>query len=1014
MKTTKISNISFATLLTLIIIEVAVILTLLNVIVVSTESRKATLQSAEHLFTEVAEKNIARINLVLDPLASITSIASLKFTSFNDISNDMNIKQHLLRLKDILDENQNLMSAYVGFNNGFFYQVFATRGDQQIIKIYNAPEGTKYIDRVINNQGGTLTQRWRYFDNDLRFISQKIDTKFDYDPRMRPWYKSAMQSSGSIFTPPYIFSSSRLPGITCAKVLKNDVGVMGIDLSLSQMSELLSSQKIGDSGFLWVIDSQNKLVAFPGVSWKEQTAQELKLPDAKVSPNEVIKAVAQKLETDKGLLNSKPFFIEVGDREYLVSLRKTTQKGLDLIVAITAPLEEIAGYIKMMNVRSVIWSLVAVFFIIPLAFYFSCRASKPIGQLIHETDKIQRFDFSPSAPIDASIKEIKSLIDAVDTMRSTIKTNTESLIETQAKLEKLLQGSIALSSEKNMASLITIIFKLAKEISNSDGGVLYLKEGDVLEVELLSIKDGSTVLGGLSENPVPRVMIRPEMMAFLSKDTVLHWACSAYNNREIVFCNDKQMSLFPTGLQEEPKDYVINALMSIPIITLQGKVIGVMQLFNSTTKDNSRYINEQDSETIRFIKSLASQAAVSLDNRNLIKSLNDLFNALIEVIASSIDAKSQYTSGHCTRVPELALIITKAVSETNEGEFKDFKIDTEEAWDEMRVASWLHDCGKVVTPEYVVDKATKLETICNRIHEIRMRFEVLRRDAEIDYYKALLEHNADIQALQEELQTKIKELEEDFAFVATCNVGGEFMSDAHKERLLKTAQKTWLRYFSDRLGISQEELRLKGNSQEPPLPVVERLLADKPEHIIPWSRPPADLTDINGNPLKIPDNEYNRGELYNLLITRGTLTNEDRFKIQEHIIMTHQMLSKVPFPETMQNVVDIASSHHETLIGTGYPFKKSMEHLSVQGRILAIADIFEALTSRDRPYKKAKTLSEALKIMTFMRKDKHIDSEIFDIFLKSGACMRYAEQYLLPEQIDVTDITLYLSKKEGL
>lgn len=785
---------------------------------------------------------------------------------------------------------------------------------------------------------------------------------------------------------------------------------MGIDLSLAQMSELLSSQKIGDSGFIWVIDSQNKLVAFPGVSWKEQTSKELKLPDAVQSSNEVIKVVAQRLASDKDILSSKPFFIEVGDREYLVSLRKTTQKGLDLIVAITASLDEIAGYIKMMNAKSVALALVAILFIIPLAIYFSRRTSKPISQLIKETDKIQNFDFSPSAPIDSSIKEIKSLVNAVETMKTTIKTNTEQLIETQQKLEKLLQGGIALSSEKNMGLLITLIFNLAKEISNADGGVLYLKEGDVLEVELISIKDGSIVLGGLSENPVPRVMIRPEMMAFLSKDTVLHWACNSYNNKEIVFFNDHQMSLFPTGLQQEPTDYVIKGLMSIPIITLQGKVIGIMQLFNGTTSDKGRFINEEDKETIRFIKAIASQAAVSLDNRNLIKSLNDLFNALIEVIASSIDAKSQYTSGHCTRVPDLALMITKAVSDSNEGNLMDFRLDSEEAWDEMRIASWLHDCGKVVTPEYVVDKATKLETIYNRIHEIRMRFEVLRRDAEIEYYKALLENNEDMQRLQGELQAKIKELEDDFAFVSNCNVGGEFMSEAHKERLLRIAQKTWMRHFSDRIGISQEELKLMGDTPEPTLPVVERLLQDKPEHIVPWSRQPTELTDINGNYLKIPDNEYNRGELYNLLISRGTLTEEDRFKIQEHVIMTHVMLNKVPFPESMKNVTDIASSHHETLIGTGYPFKKSAGHLSVQGRILAIADIFEALTSRDRPYKKAKTLSESLKIMTFMRKDKHIDAEIFDIFLKSGACMKYAEQYLSQEQIDVKDLTPYLSK----
>ena len=1003
---------SLTTLLTIIIIEVAVILTIIHVIVVSTESKKSAVQSVESLLAEVTEKNINKINLVLEPISNYAFVTSIRFAGPNDIDNEEKIKGHLNFFTKLLDTNPNIFSSYVGFDDGHFYMVIATRGNKQLLEIYKTPQNTMYIDRTILKQKGSLIQRWRYFDKDLNFLSQKIDTQFDYDPRKRPWYKLALEQQNPVFTPPYIFSSSRLPGITCAKVLSNNAGVVGIDFSLAQLSELLSRQRVSDTGFLWVIDNSGRLVSFPGVKWEEQIKGELKLPDAKQSTNQIIRSIAEKLDSGEIKVTNKPFFIDIGEKEYLATLTKTTQKGLDIIIALTVPYDEIPGYITVMNARNIILSLISLIFIIPLAVFLSRRATNPISQIIEETDKIQKFDFSESKPIISNIKEVQRLIHAINVTKSTIKKNTDDLIDAQNKLEMLLKASLSLSAEKNIARLITLIFEFAKELSNANGGVLYLKDKDILEVELISIQSGSIVLGGLSENPVPRVMINPKMMPFLSQNTVLYWACNAFNKHDVVFCNTQQ-SLFPTGLKEEPTDYIINNSINVPITNAQGQILGIMQLFNSIQKGTNELTSEYDIETIKFLKSLASQAGISLYNRNLIKSLNDLFNALIQVIATSIDAKSQYTSGHCERVPKISLMIAEALHDSQDEKFKDFNMDSEEKWDELRIASWLHDCGKVISAEYVVDKATKLETIYNRIHEIRTRFEVIRRDLEIEYYKSLLQSGDDIEALNEELQRNIKKLEEDFAFVASCNIGVEFMSDEHKERLKKIAELTWKRHFSDRLGISNEEMALKNKEPEPSLPVNENLLSDKPEHIIPRTRPYADLTDINGNPIKVPKYEFNRGELYNLMINRGTLTEEERFKINEHVIMTYEMLSKIPFPEQLSKVIDIASSHHETLVGTGYPFKKSQEHLSVQSRILAIADIFEALTSRDRPYRKAKTLSEALKILTFMIKDGHIDADIFDIFLKSGACMKYAEQYLLPEQIDVTDISVFLSKKNS-
>ena len=153
------------------------------------------------------------------------------------------------------------------------------------------------------------------------------------------------------------------------------------------------------------------------------------------------------------------------------------------------------------------------------------------------------------------------------------------------------------------------------------------------------------------------------------------------------------------------------------------------------------------------------------------------------------------------------------------------------------------------------------------------------------------------------------------------------------------------------------------------------------------------------------------GEVYNLCIGRGTLTAEERFKINDHMVQTIIMLEQLPFPKHLKRVPEYAGGHHETMIGTGYPRRLTKADMSIPARAMAIADIFEALTAADRPYKKAKTLSESLRIMSFMKKDEHIDPDLFALFLETGVFSEYAEQYLLPEQIDEVDIDQYLVDK---
>jgi HD-GYP domain-containing protein (c-di-GMP phosphodiesterase class II) len=415
-----------------------------------------------------------------------------------------------------------------------------------------------------------------------------------------------------------------------------------------------------------------------------------------------------------------------------------------------------------------------------------------------------------------------------------------------------------------------------------------------------------------------------------------------------------------------------------------------------------------DEAQVSFVAAFSGSAAVSLEARELIQQQKQLFEAFIQLIASAIDAKSPYTGGHCARVPELTKMLARAACAQTEGPFADFAL-SEQAWEAVHVAAWLHDCGKVTTPEYVVDKSTKLETLYDRIHEVRMRFEVLKRDAVIAMHEAVTAGRSAVLA-RTEMEAACRALDEDYAFVAACNEGGEYLSPEKQERLKTIAQRTWLRTLDDRLGISHEERTRKAREPAPSLPVAEPLLADRAEHRI--ERNPQDqLAPDNpwGFKVQVPELLYNRGELYNLLVSRGTLSAEERYKINEHMVQTIKMLTRLPFPKHLRNVPEIAGGHHEKMDGTGYPRRLRREDMSPVARMMAIADIFEALTAVDRPYKQGKTLSEALKIMAAMRRDQHIDPELFALFLRSGVYLEYAQRYMQPALIDTINIEDYLT-----
>ncbi|MCV6607372.1 MAG: HD domain-containing protein [Campylobacterales bacterium] len=377
-----------------------------------------------------------------------------------------------------------------------------------------------------------------------------------------------------------------------------------------------------------------------------------------------------------------------------------------------------------------------------------------------------------------------------------------------------------------------------------------------------------------------------------------------------------------------------------------------------------------------------------------------LMDSFFMTLASVLDAKSSYSGSHSQRVASLTDLMAKEISQSKLEKFKDFHIDNQDQRRELRTGAILHDCGKVVTPEYVIDKSTKLETIYNRIHEIRTRFEVLHRDLHIEYLENKIS--------KEELNKRQKELQEDFSFIASVNMGGEFLDDKKIERVKEIGSKKWTRYFDKSLGLSiVESLRYRETTVTPK---EENLLSDDKEHLV--ERDGFDMKSYEqyGFKVPVPEFKFNLGEIYNLCVQKGTLTEEERFIINEHVMMTINILESLPFPEDLLNVSEYAGGHHECLDGSGYPRQLTEKDISIPSRIIAIADIFEALTAPDRPYKTPMKLSQALNIIYYHVRDGKLDKDIFRLFLSSGAYLEYGKKHLKEEQLDEINVEELLSK----
>ncbi len=996
--------------------------------------------AANAVTTEIRSLSIRNTNLI-DLLASNPELA---YGEYTPAQREVFISA--------LRNNPLIHGVYVGHPDGKFVELINLESSRHTRGALGAMHSDRWVLISMGYDKGQRVRRFEYLDSELNTRIKRQEPS-EFDPRKRGWYKNALLTAQSVASAPYLFDQSGETGQTVSKRVVGSDSVVALDLTMRSISDFLRQQQAAKYGELMLYNNAGEVIA------SSRSAE---------APPELPPAPALSLTAAERTWIAQQPPLRVSNEmnwpplDYAVSGHPE-----GFFIDVFRLISTMTG-LEFQFVNGLTWTgLVERFRRGEIDILHPVTRSReredwgsysiPVLEMPISLATRDGFEAADGlAALDGKRLAIPAGWGSIPLVRSNFP--GIEIVETRSTLESL---KLVLSGAADATLDHEMILRYLQRHYYLEGISYHpLADGSALagnsSLHLMVHKEQSTLLSVLNKaiaagSEEQRAFLRDKWLGIVY-DAESHDHATVPSERMIDVARDPALENALIEIEHNGQPYFVYGAtlhqdkdepLYFGVLVSEQSIVGpfmkkvwisigitgaflllltplswyfagpivrpIKQLAveNDKVRDR-RYEDVQQVDTqVKELNELSeSMVAMVASIRAYEEAQRRLMDAFIELIAGAIDEKSAYTGGHCERVPELALMLAAAASDSNRPPFADFRLESDDQWREYRIAAWLHDCGKITTPENIVDKGSKLEVIYNRIHEVRMRFEVLRRDAEIKYLRELAEHPDRADELQEELRREWAQLEQDFAFVAECNVGGESLDEAKRERLRAISQRTWQRYFDDRIGLSPvEELRRSGAPS--PLPASEHLLQDKPEHIIPRERP-AEFPPEYGINMDIPEHLYNQGEVYNLSISRGTLTAEDRFKINEHMISTIRMLESLPFPEELKNVPRYASTHHETMRGDGYPRKLPGEQLSIPERILAVADVFEALTASDRPYKKAKPISVAVDILHKMVQDGHIDRDCFELFIRGRVYLDYAERFLDPSQIDEVDISRYL------
>ncbi|PJC87229.1 phosphohydrolase [Vibrio sp. HA2012] len=928
-------------------------------------SKEMAMKNALSEFSSISEQAGEYIDDIdtnaIHTIELLTKVFSTRYESIDEVT-----KRDILI--QALKNAPLFYSLYLGSDTNDFYQIINLNSSPVVRRRIEAGDNDRWVIIKIYGDNQHRIRENSYYTQDLELTKKNIETS-NYFPVERPWFRSGNKLN-TFKTQPYLFQHLKITGQTYSKRVPGTDIVLGLDCVLSSLLERL----IGLSADFGA-DSGTEIFIFNGegdiISTNVQSQQKIRIPPSKAltlsQEQKTLIKNTRSLKVSNQMTRTPLDFALAGEPQgYAVDVLRLVSEmtGLhfEFINGFTLPeLVEQFGQGALDILNAVPGSAIRDLTGIPSQPLFSVPE-------VPMSDKSESYYLVMAEADDPVIRVINMAVSNISSEQwQALNTrwlhtlSVESGWQASVPYQEISsltgqpdQHKQLILSEVNGQSRYFYVEKINSKLANNEFLAVIVPADLILEKTIRRILSALilTVLAMLALLPVAWFFGTPIVTPIRQ-------------------------------LRAETKK--VKARQFRQVSWVNSRIKEVWELSDSIV-EMSKEIQKRENEQEQFVE------------------------ALIRLIAQAIDDKSPYTAGHCNRVPELGMMLADAAERASYGPLKTFQFNNEDEKREFRIAAWLHDCGKLITPEYIVDKGTKLECICNRINEIRTRFEVLWRDAEIGYLQAVYQQGEDDTSARQVMEQRRKQLQDDFAFIASVNVGSESVSEETLARLQQISLQEWFRNFDDSLGLSPVEEQKRPRSPSP-LPAREQLLADKAEHYSEWAREVKYAPEL-GIRMDVPEFRSNHGELYNLSVGRGTLTDEDRFIINEHIISTIKMLESLPFSAELSRVPRYASTHHETLTGSGYPRKLTGDQLSVPERILAIADIFEALTAADRPYKKAKPLSVAIDILYHMALDEHIDMDIFRLFLESGVYLRYAEKYLPDEQIDAVDIEQYVGENK--